>query len=573
MKMIKKTVKTTLVIALLGGSSVFAQTLADAKKALDAEQYQKANSTLKSLITSQPLVAENYFYLGNLYLTRDYPDSAKTTFNAGIAKDPKFALNYVGLGSLDLQTNNMSAAKANFDKAIVAAGKKNNDAHIFAAKALIAAPKPDYTTAVTYLQKAIAMDVKDAEAYLALGDAYRGLDKNSEAFSAYRSASDLNKGLLRSQVELGVITKRASAWQESVDAFNNVIKTNPNYGPAYRELAETYLRWANKATESKDYESKIKLGLDNYAKYMSLTDQSLESRMRYADFLILAKDYKTLQKEGEEMAKLDKTNPRIYRYLGYAAYETGNYPSSIESINQWMSKAEKNRLHPFDFLYLGKAQLKTGATAEGIKNLTKAVTDTSLVINTDPAIAAQIKTGITEQMSTLAKGLFDEKKYSDAAQVYELSLNAPKPSVQDRFYVGFSQYFHYTRNVPDADKSRHRASLVRADSAFNNVNKAVPTFALAYYYKGKVNQLLDDEKNPKGLAIPSFEKFVEIQGAVQADKYTPAIKSQMIDATYYLGYNSIKSNPSKAKEYFNKVLQLDPTNVPAQTSLKSLASN
>ncbi|MBC8054385.1 MAG: tetratricopeptide repeat protein [Sphingobacteriaceae bacterium] len=568
MKVIKKVVKTSLVLALLGSTSVFAQNIAEAKKAIDAEQYQKAKASLKALTS-----AEAYFHLGNLYLLSGYTDSAKTVFNKGIVADAKNSLSYIGLGALDLRANNSAAAKANFEKAISQASRKDNDAYIYAAKAYIASPKPDYATAITYLEKAIAMDAKDAEAYLALGDAYRGQDKTSDAFSAYRNAYDANNNFLRAKIELGVINKRSQAWQESLNEFNGVLAINPSYAPAYRELAETYLRWANVATDTKDYDERIKKGLENYVKYMDLTDRSLESRMRYADFLILAKEYKKLEIEGLEMAKLDKTNPRIYRYLGYAAFENGNYPASIEAINTWMTKAGQDRLHPFDYLYLGKAQIKTGNITEGIKNLSKAVLDSTLLSDMEKSTAAQIKTGVTEQMSGIGKALFAEKKFSEAAQVYELSLNAPKPAVLDRFQVGFSQYFHYTRNVPDAEKSKNRAALVRADSAFNNVNKAVPTFALAYYYKGKVNQLLDDEKSPKGLAIPALEKFIELQGAVPAEKYTPATKSQMVDAAYIVGYYFRESNPTKAKEYFNKVLQLDPTHQNALQSLKSLASN
>jgi hypothetical protein len=39
----------------------------------------------------------------------------------------------------------------------------------------------------------------------------------------------------------------------------------------------------------------MKKAIDNYEKYMSLTDYSLNSRMRHADFLILVKDYKALE--------------------------------------------------------------------------------------------------------------------------------------------------------------------------------------------------------------------------------------------------------------------------------------
>ncbi len=69
---------------------------------------------------------------------------------------------------------------------------------------------------------------------------------------------------------------------------------------------------------------------------MSLTDYSMNSRMRHADFLILVKDYKALETEANKMIELDKVNPRIYRYLGYSAYENGNYDVAIKSLEDYM---------------------------------------------------------------------------------------------------------------------------------------------------------------------------------------------------------------------------------------------
>lgn len=67
MEMMKKVLKSTLLLIFVG-SALYAQTLGDAQKALDAEQYQNAKSQLKSLIALQPTVAENFFYLGQVYL-------------------------------------------------------------------------------------------------------------------------------------------------------------------------------------------------------------------------------------------------------------------------------------------------------------------------------------------------------------------------------------------------------------------------------------------------------------------------------------------------------------------------
>ena len=102
MKTIKKTIALTLGLIVMGGAASFAQSLADAKKAIDAEQYQKATGMLKTLTVSQAKEGDVYFNLGNVYLALEEVDSAKAIFSKGTIADPKNALNYVGLGHADL---------------------------------------------------------------------------------------------------------------------------------------------------------------------------------------------------------------------------------------------------------------------------------------------------------------------------------------------------------------------------------------------------------------------------------------------------------------------------------------
>src|ERR1700760_1580683 len=97
-------INTKVAAAFLGlvfiGTAVKAQSLDDAKKAINAEQYQKAKSMLKNLTVTQADKDENYFYLGWVYLIQDEADSAKIWFNKGVSVNPKSALNYVGLGAI-----------------------------------------------------------------------------------------------------------------------------------------------------------------------------------------------------------------------------------------------------------------------------------------------------------------------------------------------------------------------------------------------------------------------------------------------------------------------------------------
>lgn len=179
MKILKKAITLNVGLVLMG-SAVFAQDLNDAKKAIDAEQYQKASSMLKSLVSSKASDGNNYYNLGLVYLKTGYIDSARAVFTKGVTADPKNNLNLIGLGEADMLSNNPSSAKTNFDKA-VALAPKDYKTYLYIGKAYLAqdkpsddVSKPDFTNALANITKADELDSKDkdAEVFLAQGDAY-----------------------------------------------------------------------------------------------------------------------------------------------------------------------------------------------------------------------------------------------------------------------------------------------------------------------------------------------------------------------------------------------------------------
>ncbi|PWG82364.1 tetratricopeptide repeat protein [Pararcticibacter amylolyticus] len=552
MKVIKRAVQAGLV-GVLTVTAVFAQNLADAKKAFDAEQYQQAKTILKKLIAAQPAAGENYFFLGNVYLKTNYTDSAKATYSKGVSSDAEYPLNYVGQGTIELLAKNAAGAKTNFDKAISLAKKKDNTPYLYMGKAYILAK--DYTTAITHLEKAKSINEKDGEVYLALGDAYIGDKKNSEAYGAYRTAFDMDKNLLRAKIELGKSVRRSKAFKESADEFNAILATNANYAPAYRELAETYYEWAK--DQPNEYNAKMKQALEFYGKYMDNTDRSLDSRMRYADFLILAGEYKALEQEAQQMAQLDKANPRIYRYLGYAAFENGHFEESVKALNDFMSKVEPERVIGQDYYYLGRAKLKANDTS-GVSSLAKAVA---------------IDSAYAEPLSELAKEQFTGKNYELAAKLYQLatSNSASKTVIYDHFYLGMAYYFDYAGKTPDVQKAS-KDILVKADSAFSYVSQKSPTTPDSYLYRARVNRLLDDEQNSKGLMVPFYEKYIAVLAEKPEAMADARYKKNLAEAYNNIGAYYMRTNQAKAKEYFNKTIALDPTNTYAPEALKSLGN-
>ena len=555
-----KNAKVLSLLLSVFSTAAFAQDLDQAKKAIDAEQYDKAKKILKGLVKSNPDNGKNFFYLGDVYLREAEVDSASMFFNKGLATKDKATLNFIGLGQIDLDNKKTVEAQANFDKAASNIKKKDVDELLLIARAYVNSENPNYKKAIEVAKKALLIDEKNAQGYLVLGNAYFGDNNTNEAYSAYRSAYEFDSSLLAAKMKMASITKNAKAFSEAVKSFNEIIKVNENYGPVYRELAETFYFWG--VSEPAKYDSYIKQALTYYEKYMSLTDYSVASRMRHADFLILAKDYKALEIEANEMKKLDKVNPRILRYLGYAAYENGNFAESSKAMAEFFNKVEPKRIIARDYLYLGLTKMAEAKKADGTydeKIFTEGVTELNKAVDKDPVIA--------NELNALGQKMFKEKLYKNAARLFEVAIKNPKSKnyLYDNFYLGYALYFDYD------EKTSPKEQLTKADAAFSKVIEVSPTTQDAHLFKARVNEQIGTSE-AKLVALASYEQYVKIlDGKGDAEKAKPNNKKGLIEALTFVGaHYANSSDKAKAVENLQKLLTIDPANEYASKTLKAL---
>lgn len=534
-----------------------AQDIEQAKKTIDAEQFEKAKSMLKSLIQAKPSNGKATFLLGNIYLKQDIEDSAKIYFQKGLTGSEWAKLNYIGLGNIDLNNNNSIAAQANFDLATKDIKKKDIEEYIYIAKAYMNTVKPDYKMALANLNKAKAVNPTDANLLMAFGDAYFGDKNQNESYAAYRSAYATDNTLIRAKMQLGVLLKGAKAYTEAVKSFDNVVATDPNYGPVYRELAETYYYWGN--NEPKKYSEYIQKALSYYEKYLSLTDYSLASRMRHADFLILTKDYKALEVEANKMIELDKVNPRIFRYLGYSAYENGNLPIAQKSLESFMANP-KNKVIARDYMYLGLIKLKQANNQE-TKVVDPVLFDAGVA---DIKKSVEMEITMTNDLSELGKKLYEQKLFREAAAIYEIATTNPdsRNYLLDNFYLGNSIYYSNTKkDVVKVDP----IALQKADAAFARVIEASPTTQDAYIFRARTNRLLENDE----MMTKYYEEYIRVvteKGPEEVAKN----KTKFIESYNLIAASYANTDKAKAKEYFNKTLALDPANDYAIKSLQTL---
>ena len=544
-------------LALIASSITNAQDLEPAKKAIDAEQYEKAKSLLKSIIQLKPSNGKATFLLGTIYLKQNISDSATIYFNKGLACSEGARLNSIGLGQLYLDAGKSVEAKSKFDLVTKELKKKDIEEHIYIARAYINSDMPDYKTAISILKKVADLNPNDASIQLALGDAYYGEKNQNDAYQAYRNAYRLDKNYIRAKMQLGVLLKGAKVYEEAVKAYNEVIAENPNYGPVYRELAETHYLWGRNVPKTET--ENIQKALNFYEKYLSLTDYSITSRMRHADFLILAKDYKALELEAEKMKVLDGVNPRILRYLGYSAFENGNVEVAMKSLQDFINNPV-NKIIASDYFYLGKAKIKKAISADeksvdpmlfssAIDDIKKAVTLEPLLIN---------------ELNEIGKKLYAIKTFSAAATLFEVATSNPnsKNYVIDNFYLGNSLYYDNTRKdiiKPDP------IALQKADVAFGNVITASPSTQDAYLFRARTNSLLENDE----MMATLYQQYLD-EVTKKGEEEVVKNKNKCIESYNNIGSFLANTDKVRAKEMFSKTLLIDQTNAFAIESIKFL---
>ena len=535
---------------------VNAQDIDQAKKAIDAEQFEKAKTILKSLLQAKPSNGTASFLLGNVYMSQKELDSAKIYYQKGITGSDGAKLNYIGLGQLDLEAKNQTAAQSNFDIAIKDAKRKDATVPTYIARAYMNISKPDYKNAITILERAKIDSPQNADLLLALGDAYYLENKQNEAYSSYRSAFQIDPTMLRAKMQLGVLLKGAKSYDLAINSFNEVIAINPNYGPVYRELAETYYKWGrNKPSKAAEY---MQLAISNYDKYMSMTDYSLASRMRRADFLVLLKNWPELEKEANKMIELDKVNPRIYRYLAYSAFENGNVDVALKSLESFISNPN-SKVIAKDYIYLAEIKFKKAIAADGL-TMDPTLYASGLV---DLKKALELEPLATEDLNDIGKKLFSKKFYKEAAPIFFFFFKntEDKNYVDDNIYYALSVLYGNSKKDVKADP----IELKNADAALDKVIVAAPSYQDAFLYKARINRLAENEE----FIIKNYESYLA-KLTEKGELANATHKTKIVESYNNLAASYANKDKAKAIEYFNKTLAIDPTNDYATKSLATL---
>jgi len=549
-----------LVIGLFAFVNLQAQTVQDGLALIHGEKYNEAEALLKKLAESSPS-GDNQYYLGYYYLKTNKLDEAQKAFEKGEQIDSKNYLNKVGLGAVALGKGDRAKAKELFDEA---EKKKKKDAEVLfriGEAYTLFEKNNDPAEAIRLLDEAIKRDKNLADAYIAKGDALMLRNEGGNAVTAYEYALTAKPNYAVAHNSIGSIYLRGKNYNLALENYKKAIEADQNFAPAYKDLAELYF-FAQKYKQAAE-------NFDMYIQKSGTTDP--EMKLRAAQFAFTADDYaKSLQLLEEIKGKIN--NPITLRMYGWSYFKQNNPDSAINNLNQFM-KVAPEKVIADDYKYLGRAYNakagEQGYDSTGVLYMLK---------------GADMDTSKTEAATTYKEVgalYYAAKDFPNAASAYTkgIALDTAKASANDYYYNGLSTFQSASAlTIPSSQDSNFadsakivmdkRALYLKSDSIFATVTQKLPDWPYGYYWRASAlyNAYDRQENIDKGISAPYYQKLTEL---VEKDPDPSKFKSYLRLAYGYLAFynQTTTKDAAKAKEYWEKLLAVDPDNQSAKEAL------
>jgi tetratricopeptide (TPR) repeat protein len=536
-------VAVLLLSSLMLASPVVAQDLKHAIKLTTSEQFDAAGQEFTALIKQSPLNGDLFFYYGDNFIMEYFSDTlngslkeatgkAQEIYNAGAAIDPANPLPLVGLAKVAMLNKDMAKAQAynaqimallpsKANKALKMDPARHANVLIQMAANYVDARVRDTAAIFPLLRQAEKLDPKNPELYIVKGDVYiLLLNDGSNAIANYNFAQGLDPKSPEAKLRVGLLWLRARNYKDALQYYQDVVKIDSTFAPAYRELGSLLARAGRQEEAQK-----------NYIKFLALSGGNTTARKQFVNTLIELKDYNAAIAQLDEIMKQDTTDTDLYRALTYSYFETQQYDKALAASKKFFTRSKPEKIRPQDYAYYGRA-------------LAKMKLDT---LAPNPLLRAySMDTTKPELISEAAFCWTKAKRYDKAMELYQRKIDMGKGTAMDYYNLGKVFY-----SLGDYTKSDTNLAI------FNTMQ---PEYIAGWVWRARTRSNIDSTSK-LGLAKPIYDIILE---KTQSD--TAKYVKERMESFYYLAYfNFLQYNATKTKdyavkavEYGNRVIAIDP---------------
>jgi predicted Zn-dependent protease len=535
------------VTTMLFVNFVSAQSIEDGKKFLYYEKYKSAKDVFEKLVAANPNNVDAAYWLGQALIRPDDGKgkdiaAAKALYQKTLSANSNSALLTAGMGHIELLEGKTQDARNRFETAISLSQGKSIPVlnAIGFANADFDSKNGDAAYAIEKLKQATTIKgFKDPETYTILGDAYRKFTDGGSALTAYQSALAIDPKYARAKYRIGKIYQTQGPEQKDIymPYFNDAIALDPNYPPVYSNLYDLF------------YKTDVGKSADYLEKYLTLMGEDepqacyYRATIKYAQALF-AESIK--QAESCIAAGGANADVRLYGLKGYAYDRLNDSVNAVSSFAKFFELQKPEKIGPTDIETYVKNLLKFSG------NESKAATLIERGITFDTT-----EVGKVTLMKQMAARFETQKNYLDAATWYKKVLDTKKAPTK-------TDIFNYANNLSRG--GNYQAAI----EGWNAYTSKYPNETYGYYMTA-VTQAKIDTTMALGLAVPSYQKVIEI-GEAQWATDSAKVKTHLLNAyKYFIQYAAnVQKDRKGAADYAARYLVKEPTDTEVMDIKKQL---
>ena len=421
--------------------------------------------------------------------------------------------------------------------------KKNVDLMLALAQAYIDAKQLDSEQLAEIIEKAKKADKKDPRISLMEGDIALAKKDVGTACQLYEQAIYFDPNCYEAYLKYARAYKSASPTM-AIDKLMQLKQVAPDNKEADKALAEVY--YANNR-----FDDAVKA----YASFIH-TDIATESDiLSYAFALFMNHDFEASLEIAHKGLQQNPEHTGFNRLALYNYIDLKRYDEAMAIADKFFNQLKDVNYSGLDYRYYG-------ALLSAKEDYMGAIAQYEKAYELDTTAVELLK-----QVSDAYIGNHDYQKGIEAYERYVNALPADQKTLENTFQLASLYYDEGTSTdtVKVTPEMRQNA-LQMADTLFAEVCEKAPDSYTGYYYRGHTRSAMDPETT-QGLAKPCYEKVVELLLAKNDPRYNRII----ITCYKYLGYYyMLQPDYEMSKEYWNKILALDPNDELAKTALKGI---
>jgi tetratricopeptide (TPR) repeat protein len=330
----------------------------------------------------------------------------------------------------------------------------------------------------------------------------------------------------------------------AIEKLEQLKAVDPNCLEADRELAEVYYS-----------SNRFGKAAEMYAKFIDTPLATEDDMLKYAFALFLNHDFEKSLQVAQKGLQKNARHAAFNRLVMYNNTDLKRYEDAEKAAHAFFNASDRADYSYLDYRYYG-------ALLSALKKYDEAIIEYGKALEKDGTQVDLWReiSDAHEMNNNYAEAIAAYRKYYDA-------LAKDKKTPETLFQLGRLYYGQGTSSdslaVQPADR---KLALQSADSVFTLVSEQAPDSYLGEMWRARTNSAMDPETTD-GLAKPYYEKVMDML----LSKNEPKYNSALIECYSYLGYYYLlKSDYPTSKEFWNKILAIDPTNATAKKALEGI---